>query len=112
MFMYSLAPLLDKDKVVINMLCPGMVNTSMSDVFPIHLRLVVNVVKAITVRPVGQGVWLILNAAVVAGMSRMVNYSKIKISRCEYFFLCFPPPLMIHRLTENVILETIRILPY
>lgn len=54
-FLYELAPRLDKSKVIINMMCPGMVNTSMSDVLPIYLRIPVNVVKAIRARPVEQG---------------------------------------------------------
>ena len=67
MFLYELAPRLDKTKVVINMMCPGMVDTSMSDALPIYLRIPLNVVKAIRARPVEQGAWLILNAMVVMG---------------------------------------------
>lgn len=67
MFLYELAPRLDKSKVVVNMMCPGMVDTSMSDVLPIYLRIPINVVKAIRARPVEQGGWLILNAMVVMG---------------------------------------------
>ncbi len=66
MFLYQLAPRLDKIKVEINMLCPGMVDTAMSDVLPIYLRIPINLVKAIRARPVDQGAWLILNALVVA----------------------------------------------
>lgn len=65
MFLYELAPRLDKSKVIINMMCPGMVDTSMSDVLPIYLRIPINVVKAIRARPVEQGTWLIINAMVV-----------------------------------------------
>lgn len=67
MFLYELEARLSKDKVVLNMLCPGMVDTAMSDVLPIYLRIPVNVVKAIRARPVEQGAWLILNAMLVAG---------------------------------------------
>ena len=67
MFLYELAPLVDKKKVVINMLCPGMVNTAMSDVLPIYFRIPVNIVKAIRARSVEEGVWLILNAMIVEG---------------------------------------------
>ena len=67
MFLYELAPRLDKSKVIFNMICPGMVDTSMSDILPIYLRIPVNIVKAIRARPVKQGVWLILNAMVVIG---------------------------------------------
>lgn len=67
LFLYSLAPRLDPKKVVINMVCPGMVNTNMSDVLPIYLRAVVNVVKAVRARSAEVGAWIILNAALVAG---------------------------------------------
>ncbi|RMZ77834.1 hypothetical protein DV737_g4175, partial [Chaetothyriales sp. CBS 132003] len=67
MFMYKLAPLIDKRKVVLNMVCPGMVNTGMSDMLPQPLRSIVDVVKAIRARSVEQGVWLILNAALIVG---------------------------------------------
>ncbi|CRG86473.1 hypothetical protein PISL3812_03479 [Talaromyces islandicus] len=67
LLLYSLAPHVDPKKVIINMLCPGMVNTDMSDVLPIHLRAIINVVKAIRGRPVEVGGWIILNAALVAG---------------------------------------------
>lgn len=67
LFMYSLAPRLDPSKVVINMLCPGMIDTNMSDVLPFYLRPVANAVKAIRARPVEVGGWIILNAAVVVG---------------------------------------------
>lgn len=67
MFLYSFAPKLNKDKVIFNMVCPGMTNTNMSAVLPLPLRLVANVVKAIRARPVEVGGWIILNAALVAG---------------------------------------------
>ncbi|KAJ5827856.1 Short-chain dehydrogenase/reductase SDR [Penicillium robsamsonii] len=67
LFMYSLAPRLDPKKVIINMMCPGMVNTSMSDVLPLHLRLIVNVVKSLRARSVEVGGWIILHSALVAG---------------------------------------------
>jgi NAD(P)-dependent dehydrogenase (short-subunit alcohol dehydrogenase family) len=40
MFMYSLAARLDKSKVVLNMVCPGLINTNMTDVLPLHMRMV------------------------------------------------------------------------
>jgi NAD(P)-dependent dehydrogenase (short-subunit alcohol dehydrogenase family) len=67
MFMYSLAERLDPNKVVINMMCPGMVNTSISDVLPLYLRLPFNVVKAIAARSVEVGAWLVLHTVLVAG---------------------------------------------
>ncbi|CAF9943391.1 MAG: hypothetical protein ALECFALPRED_000263 [Alectoria fallacina] len=67
MFLYELAPRLDRTKVIVNMVCPGMVDAAMSDGLPIYLRFPVNVVRAIRARTVEQGVWLILNAMVVMG---------------------------------------------
>lgn len=67
LFMYSLAPRLDPEKVIINMLCPGMIQTSMSDVLPFYLRVVINAVKAIRARSVEVGGWIVLNAATVVG---------------------------------------------
>ncbi|KAL8826051.1 MAG: hypothetical protein Q9191_004037 [Dirinaria sp. TL-2023a] len=67
MFLYEFAPRLSSNKVQLNMVCPGMVDTAMSDVLPIYLRIPVNVLKAIRARPVDQGVWLLLNAMLVAG---------------------------------------------
>jgi NAD(P)-dependent dehydrogenase (short-subunit alcohol dehydrogenase family) len=67
LFMYSLAPRLDSKKVILNMMCPGMVNTNMSDVLPLYLRLIVNVIKSIRARSVEVGGWIILNGALVMG---------------------------------------------
>ncbi|KAF3387507.1 Short chain dehydrogenase yanD [Penicillium rolfsii] len=67
MFMYSLAPRLDPSKIVLNMICPGMVDTAISDFLPIYWRLPVNLVKAVRARSVEAGGWLILNAALVVG---------------------------------------------
>ena len=67
LFMYGLAPRLDPSKVTINMMCPGMVNTNMSDVLPLYLRLVMHVVKAVRARPVEVGSCIILYGALVAG---------------------------------------------
>ncbi|KAJ6032758.1 hypothetical protein N7540_003490 [Penicillium herquei] len=67
LLMYSLAPRLDPKKVIINMMCPGMVNTNISDVLPLHLRIIVNAIKSFRARPVEVGGWIILNAALVVG---------------------------------------------
>ncbi|KAE8381500.1 hypothetical protein BDV26DRAFT_278711 [Aspergillus bertholletiae] len=67
MFMYCLAPRLDTNKVTLNMVCPGLINTNMTDVLPLHMRLVMGVVKAILARPVEVGGRLFVNATVVAG---------------------------------------------
>ncbi|CAI7587229.1 unnamed protein product [Penicillium pancosmium] len=78
LFMYSLAPRLDPKKVIINMVCPGMVNTSMSDVLPIHLRLIMIAVKAMRARSVEVGGWIILNGALVAGPESHGKFLKDK----------------------------------
>ncbi|GFF31207.1 retinol dehydrogenase 14 [Aspergillus udagawae] len=67
MFMYSLAPRLDKSRINLNMVCPGLVNTSMTDVLPLHMRMVMGVVKTLFARPVEVGGRLFIHAAVVAG---------------------------------------------
>ncbi|KAH2156011.1 hypothetical protein KXW33_007633 [Aspergillus fumigatus] len=45
MFMYSLAQRLDKSKVILNMVCPGLINTNMTNVLPFHMRMVMGVMK-------------------------------------------------------------------
>lgn len=67
MFLYELAPRLDKGKVIFNMVCPGLIRTNMSDVLPFHLRMMMNVMKPLLGRPVEVGGRLLINAAVVAG---------------------------------------------
>jgi hypothetical protein len=76
LFMYILAPRLDPKKVTINMVCPGMVNTSMSDVLPIHLRLIMIAFKAMRARSVEVGGWIILNGALVAGLESHGKFLK------------------------------------
>ncbi|KAL6719021.1 hypothetical protein ACLMJK_003256 [Lecanora helva] len=68
MFLYGLAPRLDMTKVLINMVCPGMVNTSAGDILPLYLRIPFNVVKAIHARSVQEGARLILNAMAIVGV--------------------------------------------
>lgn len=67
MFVYEFAKRISSNKVIINILCPGMVNTAMSDILPIYLRIPMNVVKKIRARSVEEGGWLIVNSAAVAG---------------------------------------------
>ncbi|KAL9614964.1 MAG: hypothetical protein Q9167_000606 [Letrouitia subvulpina] len=66
MFMSELGPRLNKDKVIINMVCPGLVDTAMMDDLPFYVRYPANVLKAIRARTVEQGAWLILNALLIA----------------------------------------------
>ncbi|KAJ6007484.1 Short-chain dehydrogenase/reductase SDR [Penicillium herquei] len=68
MFMYELAPRLNKDKLILNMICPGMVRTEMSGFLPLPLRVLHGlVVRVRGIRTPDLGANLILNAALVAG---------------------------------------------
>ncbi|KAL4914360.1 hypothetical protein BDW62DRAFT_190424 [Aspergillus aurantiobrunneus] len=67
MFTYALAPRLDKDKVTITLVCPGMVKTNLTADASLPIRLVSGVLAAIRARSVDMGGLLIVNAAVVAG---------------------------------------------
>ncbi|MCJ1394786.1 hypothetical protein MMC18_007666 [Xylographa bjoerkii] len=67
MFMYELAPYLKKSNVQINMLCPGMVKTAMTDILPIYICFPMSVFQSVTARTVEEGAWPIMNAIVVAG---------------------------------------------
>lgn len=66
-FLFELRKHLNGDKVIQNSFCPGMVDTGMSDVLPIYLRIPVNLVKTLRARPVEVAGWIALNAAVVVG---------------------------------------------
>ncbi|KAK4038989.1 hypothetical protein C8A01DRAFT_16965 [Parachaetomium inaequale] len=67
LFQLELARHYGPDKVIVNSFCPGMVDTGMTDVLPIYLRVPVNAVKAIRARSPKKAAWIALNAAVVAG---------------------------------------------
>lgn len=67
MFMYELAPRLNPEKVFIDMMCPGMVTTSMGSDLPIYIRAPVAVARCIRGRSAEEGAWVVLNATLVAG---------------------------------------------
>jgi NAD(P)-dependent dehydrogenase (short-subunit alcohol dehydrogenase family) len=67
MFLYSLAPRLNGNKIILNMVCPGMVVTNLESDLPQPLRFLVGIYKGLRARDVQVGGWLILNATVVAG---------------------------------------------
>lgn len=67
LFLYELRQHLASDKVIVNSFCPGMVDTGMSDVLPVYLRLPMNAVKALRARSPEKAGWIALNAALVAG---------------------------------------------
>ncbi|KAL3459025.1 hypothetical protein BJX64DRAFT_291568 [Aspergillus heterothallicus] len=67
LFMYALAERLDPAKVVVNMMCPGMVNTGMSDILPFYARPFMNAFKFFRARSVEVGAGIVLHSALVAG---------------------------------------------
>ncbi|KAF2865405.1 hypothetical protein BDV95DRAFT_507069 [Massariosphaeria phaeospora] len=67
LFLYEMRKHLASDKVIVNTFCPGMVNSGMSDVLPIYLRLPMNAIKALRARSPEKAAWIALNAAIVAG---------------------------------------------
>ncbi|KAF1977126.1 NAD(P)-binding protein [Bimuria novae-zelandiae CBS 107.79] len=67
LFLYELPKHLNSDKVIVNSFCPGMVDTGMSDVLPIYLRIPVSAVKALRARSPEKAGWIALHAALVAG---------------------------------------------
>lgn len=67
MFVYSLAPRLDSKKIILNLVCPGMISTNLESDLPQPLRFLVAILKKMRARTVEVGGWLILNAALVAG---------------------------------------------
>jgi len=66
-FLESIAERVPKEKVIINNMCPGMVNTSMSDVLPFYLRIPMNLVKKVRARTPEEASWIVVNALVVVG---------------------------------------------
>lgn len=67
LFQLELAKHYNPDRVIVNSFCPGMVDTGMTDVLPIYLRIPMVAVKAIRARSPKKAAWIALNAAVVAG---------------------------------------------
>jgi len=67
MFIKELAIPVPKEKVVINSMCPGMVNTAMGDLLPLPPRLVANIAKQMRARTVEEGGRILTHAAAVAG---------------------------------------------
>lgn len=69
MFIYALVPRLDSSKIVLNMRCPGMVSTGMSDFLPCYGRFLAVAFKIVKgPRSSEVGGLLIVNAAIVVGM--------------------------------------------
>lgn len=67
MFVYELAKRVSSDKVIVNIMCPGLINTTMSDILPFYLRIPVNLLKRIAARTAEEGGRLIVYSAAVVG---------------------------------------------
>ena len=66
-FFYDLAARVPRDEVLLNMMCPGMIATDMSDRLPQPLRMVASVLKAVRARPIEQAGWMLVHSAAVSG---------------------------------------------
>ncbi|KAH7007881.1 short-chain dehydrogenase/reductase family protein [Macrophomina phaseolina] len=69
MFVHELAERMGvaEGQVVVNMFCPGMVDTAITDVLPWYVRMLVAAAQAVRGRSAEQGGWVAVNAAVVVG---------------------------------------------
>ncbi|KAH7176100.1 hypothetical protein EDB81DRAFT_632223 [Dactylonectria macrodidyma] len=67
LFQLELAKHYSPDKVIINSFCPGLVDTGMTDVLPLYIRIPFAIVKALKARTPDKAGWIALNAGVVAG---------------------------------------------
>ena len=67
LFLQDIAKKVSKEKVIINTMCPGMVNTDMSDVLPVYLRIPMNLIKKLRARSPEEAGWIVVDALVVAG---------------------------------------------
>ena len=67
MFITEMVKKVNSDEVIVNSMCPGMVDTAMSDVLPLPLRVVADVVKKMRARTPQEGARITANAAVVVG---------------------------------------------
>lgn len=80
-WLLELASRYPSDKVLLNNFCPGMVNSNMTDVVPLLVRLPVKLFITLRGRSVEQGAWLALHAALVTGKEshgRFLNNGKIE----------------------------------
>ncbi|SCV58576.1 uncharacterized protein FFB14_15725 [Fusarium fujikuroi] len=67
LFQHELANRYPPKKVIINHFCPGMVDTSLTDVLPLYIRLPALMLKALRARSVDKAGWIGLHAALVVG---------------------------------------------
>ncbi|KAF5979397.1 hypothetical protein FBULB1_5749 [Fusarium bulbicola] len=67
LFQHELANRYPPKKVTINHFCPGMVDTSLTDILPVHIRPPALLLKALRARSVDKAGWIGLHAALVVG---------------------------------------------
>lgn len=67
MFLHELAGRISKERVLMNIMCPGMVSTDLSDNLRQPLRTIANVLKWIRGRSPEQGTWLVMHSIAVIG---------------------------------------------
>ncbi|KAF5625016.1 short-chain dehydrogenase reductase SDR [Fusarium sp. NRRL 52700] len=67
LFQHELANRYHPKKVIVNHFCPGMVDTSLTDILPVYLRLPALMLKAVRARSVDKAGWIGLHAALVVG---------------------------------------------
>jgi NAD(P)-dependent dehydrogenase (short-subunit alcohol dehydrogenase family) len=67
MFVAALGERVSSEKVIVNTMCPGAVNTHISDVLPFPLRQVMNMINYFSCEKPGGGARVIVDAAVVVG---------------------------------------------
>ncbi|KAF5249635.1 hypothetical protein FANTH_4943 [Fusarium anthophilum] len=67
LFQHELANRYPPKKVIINHFCPGMVDTSLTDILPVYIRLPALLLKALRARSVDKAGWIGLHAALVVG---------------------------------------------
>lgn len=67
------------EHVIVNNFCPGMVDTDMSNVLPVLLRIPWNIWKSIKARSVDKAGWIALHAAIVAGQETHGRFLQDKV---------------------------------
>lgn len=67
MFMYEFAKRISREKIIVNMLCPGMVYTEIGNFLPLPLRVLFHAVHMLFARSVEDAGCLVVNAAAVVG---------------------------------------------
>ncbi|KAK8204115.1 hypothetical protein IWZ01DRAFT_107009 [Phyllosticta capitalensis] len=67
MFLRELSSRIKPNRVILNMVCPGLVHSKIVDTLPFYYRYPMVLLKAITARPTDQGAWIVVYMVAVAG---------------------------------------------